>query len=104
AGMLGVHLASARGGDLLLVFIGAVIAAILAIWLFGLALVILSSIAGADLIVEALHPRPGLAKLLILVLAVVGIAVQSGWTARRRERGALRLPKSSRLCRHPASR
>ncbi|HEV8583165.1 MAG TPA: hypothetical protein VGX68_29205 [Thermoanaerobaculia bacterium] len=87
AGMLGAHLASARGGELLLVIIGAVIAAVLAIWLFDLALVILSSIAGADLIVEALHPRPGPGKLLIVVLAVVGIAVQLGFTARRRERG-----------------
>jgi hypothetical protein len=86
AGMLGVQLASARGGDLLLVFIGGVIAAGLAVWLFDVALVILSSLAGADLIVLALHPRPGPGKLLIVVLALVGIAVQWGWTARRRVR------------------
>jgi len=86
AGMLGVTLATARGGDLLLVFIGGVIAAVLAVWLFDVALVILSSLAGADLIVLALHPRPGPGKLMIVVLALVGIAVQLGWTARRRVR------------------
>ena len=84
AGILGVHLASARGGELLLVVFGAVIAAVLAIWLFDLALVILSSAAGADLIVQAIHPRPGPGRLLVVILAAVGIAVQLGITARRR--------------------
>jgi hypothetical protein len=36
------------------------------------------------LIVEALRPGPGRAKILLIVLAVVGIAVQMGITARRR--------------------
>ena len=86
AGLLGVQLASARGGDLLLMFIAGVIAAVLAAWLFDLTLVILSSIAGADLILEALHSRPGPGRLLLVLLVAVGIAVQLGWTARRRER------------------
>ena len=82
--LFGLHMAHARGGDLLIFVIAGVIAAILAVALFDLALVILSSLAGADLIVGALHPRPGVAKLLLLGLAVVGIAVQMGFTARRR--------------------
>lgn len=86
AGLLGVQLASARGGDLLLMFIAGVIAAVLAVWLFDLALVVLSSIAGADLILVAFHPRPGLGRLLHVVLVALGIAVQLGWTAPRRER------------------
>jgi hypothetical protein len=84
AGLLGVHLANARGGELLLIFIAGVVAAVLAVWLFDVALVVLSSLAGAGLIVEALHPRPGVAMLLLVVLVVVGIVVQMGFTARRR--------------------
>jgi hypothetical protein len=81
---LGLHMAHPRGGDLLIFVVAGVIAAILAVALFDLALVILSSLAGADLIVGALHPRSGVAKLLLLVLVGVGIAVQMGITARRR--------------------
>lgn len=85
AGLLGVQLASARGGNLLLILIAGVVAAVLAVWLFDVALVVLSSLAGAGLIVEAFHPRPGPGRLLLVVLVVAGIAVQLGWTARRRE-------------------
>jgi len=72
--------------DKVVFVIAGVIAAVLAVALFDLALIILSSLAGADLVVSALHPRPGVAKLLLLVLAGVGIAVQMGITARRRRR------------------
>jgi hypothetical protein len=54
--------------------------------LFDLALIVLSSLAGADLVVAALHPGPGTGRLLLIVLAVAGIAVQMGITARRRRR------------------
>jgi hypothetical protein len=47
--------------------------------------VVLSSLAGAQLIVEALRPRPGPGRLLVLLLLGVGIVIQLGWTARRRE-------------------
>ncbi|MFL6236445.1 MAG: hypothetical protein ACJ76N_25165 [Thermoanaerobaculia bacterium] len=82
--LLGLHMANPRGSDLLVFVVAGVIAAVLALRVFDLALVILSSLAGADLIVGALHPRPGVAKLLLVILAVVGIAVQMGITARRR--------------------
>jgi small-conductance mechanosensitive channel len=82
--LFGFHMANPRGSDLLIFVVAGVIAAILSLALFDLALVILSSLAGADLIVGALHPRPGVAKPLLLVLAAVGIAVQMGITARRR--------------------
>lgn len=81
--LLGLHLGHARGGAFLVFVVAGVIAAILAVALFDLALIVLSSLAGADLIVEALHPRPGVAKLMLLILALVGIAVQMGITARR---------------------
>jgi hypothetical protein len=82
--LLGLHMTHPRGGDLLVFVIAGVLAAVLAMALFDLALIVLSSLAGADLIVGALHPRPGMAKLLLLALAMVGIAVQMGITARRR--------------------
>jgi hypothetical protein len=84
AQLLGLHMANARGGDLLIFLVAGVLAAILAVALFDLALIVLSSLAGADFIVEALHPRPAPARLLLVVLAVVGVAVQMGITAQRR--------------------
>jgi hypothetical protein len=86
AQLLGLHMANPRGGDLLIFVVAGVIAALLAIALFDLALIVLSSLAGADLVVAALHPGPGSARLLLIVLAVAGIAVQMGITARRRRR------------------
>jgi len=82
--LLGLQLSHTRGGDLVVFVIAGVIAAILAMAVFNFALIVLSSLAGADLIVEALRPGPELAKILLIVLAVVGIAVQMGITARRR--------------------
>ncbi|HEX9943000.1 MAG TPA: hypothetical protein VGG03_13360 [Thermoanaerobaculia bacterium] len=84
AGVLELHLASARGMDLLLILVAGVIAAVLALWAFDVALVVLSSLAGAQLVVDALRPGPGVARLLVVVLLVVGIAIQMGFTARRR--------------------
>lgn len=88
AQLLGLHfglqMTNPRGGDLLTFVVAGVIAALLAIALFDLALIVLSSLAGADLVVAAMHPGPGSARLLLIVLAVAGIAVQMGITARRR--------------------
>jgi len=81
---LGLHMAHPRGTDLVVFAVAGVIAAILAMALFSLALIILSSLAGADLIVEAFRPGPSLTRALLVGLAVVGIAVQMGITARRR--------------------
>jgi hypothetical protein len=86
AQLLGLHMANPRGGDLLIFVVAGVIAALLAIALFDLALIVLSSLAGADLVVAALHPGPQSARLLLIVLAVAGIAVQMGITARRSRR------------------
>jgi hypothetical protein len=84
AGVLGFQFAHARGMDLLLVLVAGVVAAFLALLAFDVALVVLSSLAGAQLIVEALHFDRGVARLLVVVLLVVGVAIQMGFTARRR--------------------
>lgn len=56
---------------------GAIIGAVLNILLFEWALIGLSSIAGATLIVRALDVRPPLSLLVLLGLVVVGIVVQA---------------------------
>ncbi len=82
---LGLSLSHARGADLAVFVIAGVISALLAIALFSFALIVLSSLAGAGLIVEALKPGPDLEKIALIGLAVLGIAVQMGITARRRK-------------------
>ena len=86
AQLLGLHMANPRGMDLLIFAVAGILAAILAVKVFEIALVLLSSLAGAGLILDALHPAPRLERILLLVLFVVGLAVQLGITARRRRR------------------
>ncbi|MBW8874493.1 MAG: hypothetical protein JF614_05980 [Acidobacteria bacterium] len=88
AQLLGLHMAHPRGMDLVIFAVAGILAAILAVKVFDLALVLLSSLAGAGLIADALHPAPHLGQILILVLFGVGVAVQLGFTARRRRREA----------------
>jgi hypothetical protein len=59
--------------------IGGVIGFILVIALFDWALIILSSLIGAQLIVQSLVLASDLAILVFIVLLLVGIAVQAGW-------------------------
>ena len=84
---LGLSLANARTADVVIFVVAGIIAAILAVKVFEIALVFLSSLAGASLIVDAVHPGPALARVLLVGLLVVGIAVQLGLTARRRSTG-----------------
>jgi hypothetical protein len=86
AQILGLHMANPRGMDLLIFAVAGILAAILAVKVFDFALVLLSSLAGAGLIADGLHPAPHLKQILIVVLFVVGLAVQLGLTARRRRR------------------
>jgi hypothetical protein len=81
---LGLSLANARTVDVAIFVVAGILAAILAVKVFEIALVFLSSLAGASLIVDALHPGAGLARGLLIGLLVVGIAIQLGLTARRR--------------------
>lgn len=84
---LGLDVASLRTVDVVICLVAGVLAAILAVKVFEIALVFLSSLAGASLIVDAVHPGPSLARVLLIGLLVVGIAVQLGFTARRRSSG-----------------
>lgn len=64
--------------------IGGVLGTFLMGAIFRWALVILSSIAGSVLIVEDLQPGPEVNRLLVLLLALLGIYVQAGLARPRR--------------------
>lgn len=73
AGALGVE----RGGLLWLAAVAAgILGALLLSTLFDWALIGLSSLAGATLVIEALHPAPAIAWVGLAGLFVVGAAVQ----------------------------
>ena len=57
--------------------VGGVVGLVLVAALFDWALIILSSLTGASLIVQAFRLRPSMAALLFVVLIVVGIVVQA---------------------------
>lgn len=82
ADLLGVDFTPFEAGDALIFVVGGVLAALLAVVLFQAALILLSSLAGAGLIVDALSLEPDIGRLLLIGLAVVGIAVQAGLTGR----------------------
>ncbi len=67
--------------------IGGLIGFALILALFDWALIILSSLAGASLIVQSLALAPSLALLAFLVLLLVGIAIQAGWMHASNEAG-----------------
>ncbi len=68
------------GTDWLFFFIGGILGTILIIVLFDWALIILSSLAGAGLIIETLHADRSVNILLFIGLFIVGIVVQSRLT------------------------
>jgi hypothetical protein len=61
----------------LIFVIGGVMGVLLAIYLFDAALIILSALAGATLIVQALSLDPLVTVILFVVLVVLGILVQT---------------------------
>jgi hypothetical protein len=79
----GPHTLAASPGTIALVLLAGILAAILALRLFSLALIVLSALAGAGLIVETAHFTGSSRTLLLVVLTLVGIAVQAGLTGRR---------------------
>ncbi len=58
--------------------------------LFDWAVITLSSISGAALVVDNFRPGQQIAGILFLVLVAVGIAVQAGWLQWRKRRIAYR--------------
>jgi hypothetical protein len=99
AGFLGIHVAGiglqahgthavstspgAHPWVLAVVLLAGILAAVLALRLFDFALIALSSLAGAGLIVDAAHFAGPSQLLFLVVLALTGIAIQAGWTGRR---------------------
>jgi hypothetical protein len=80
--LFGLDLAKSDLTGLLLFVVAGVIAAVLALRLFEVALIILSALAGASLVTEGLHLRHGTGTLLLVILALAGMAIQAGLTAR----------------------
>lgn len=58
--------------------IGGVLGALLMRILFGWTLIVFSSVMGSVLILETVHFAPGVKKLLFILLAAFGVAVQYG--------------------------
>lgn len=57
--------------------IGGILGAVLVLFLFDWALIVLSSLTGATLVVQALALRPSVSALAFIILVVVGIVVQA---------------------------
>jgi hypothetical protein len=82
---LGRNLGGELGSSELLLFIvGGIVGAILVIILFDWALIVLSSLAGAALIVHPLALSRPAETAIFAVAAIVGILVQTGWFLRGR--------------------
>lgn len=81
---------SLSGTDLGAFILGGVVCAFLAVWLFEIALILLSSVAGAALVTQGLGLEPGAEVLAFALLVVVGIAVQAGIGPKRRRRRVAR--------------
>jgi hypothetical protein len=73
-------------GNWLIVFAGGIVGAILVGVLFDWALIVLSSLTGAGLIVQSFDLRPLLALLLFAVLLAAGIVFQIRWMGRERKK------------------
>lgn len=75
---LDLHLGAARG---LVIAAAGILVAVGALALFGLALVVLTAGAGAQMLVDAFHPSGALAVLALVALWIVGIIVQRRWSS-----------------------
>jgi len=88
ADLLGVDLSQPGLADVLVFVVGGIVVGALSLWLFEGALIFLSSLVGAGLIVDALGVSPGNSNLVLIGLTVLGIAIQAGITARRSRRAS----------------
>ena len=86
--LFGIDSAQPGLADVLVFVAGGIVAAALALWLFEGALIFLSSLVGAGLIVDALDVSPGSSNLVLIGLTVLGIAIQAGITARKSRRAS----------------
>ena len=81
--LLGLDLAQPGLVPLLVLVVAGVVAALLALLLFNAALIVLSSLAGAGLILDAFALPEGWATLAFVALVILGLVVQARITARR---------------------
>lgn len=65
--------------------IGGIIGAALVAFLFDWALISISSLAGASMILNAFQFRPGMAALIFFILVIAGVVIQG--SALRRDKG-----------------
>jgi hypothetical protein len=86
AGVAGLHWPEPGGLALLALVVGGLLGALLAGWLFRVALVLLSSLVGASLILGAVPVEGWVEALAFAVLAVIGVVVQGAGGRRRRSR------------------
>lgn len=73
--------------------IGGIIGLVLVLTLFDWSLILLSSLLGADLIVQAASFQPSTAALLFALLFVVGVSVQASSMQRERSKSTSRAEK-----------
>ncbi len=83
--LAGAFAASTSGSEWIIFIIGGVIGSILLLVLFDWALIFLSSIVGAHLIVTPFNLPPEGHALLFVALVVVGVVVQAGALRRARK-------------------
>lgn len=81
AGMIGLNQGTFSW---LIYLIGGIIGVLLVIFLFDWALITLSSLAGASLIIQSLPLAAGTAGVVFLVLVILGVVIQ-GSTLRREQ-------------------
>jgi hypothetical protein len=67
--------------------IGGILGVILVSFVFDWAIIILSSLAGASLITQALFPQSATGSILFLILVLAGVLIQGATL--RRDRAAL---------------
>ena len=70
----------------ILVLVGAVVGLVLVAALFDWALIMLSSLAGANLITQAVNVRASFSALLFVVLVLVGVGVQGRTLLREKQK------------------
>jgi hypothetical protein len=64
--------------------LGGIVGAILVVSIFDWALILLTSLGGAFLVISGLNPDPSWANLAILILFVIGVFIQANLLRRQR--------------------
>jgi hypothetical protein len=84
-GMASIFGVESGAATLIIYIVGGVLGAILVGYLFDWALITLSSLAGASLIIQAVDLGPGLGRFGFLVLAIAGVLIQGSALRRNKK-------------------